>query len=277
VAAGGASLAVGRVRVTATPTTDEAEADVAVLRAADGEVHCRVRAGSAPDALAPARTALFRSLLEREPDRVARALDTHFGGRAYGVDDVFLEERRRLVARAAERGDRPGQGPSSPPDERSRRRLLAELDRVEGPVPPALASAARAALGQAVVDELAALAAGGPVGPRVDRIRALVAAARSRELALALRLELVAPPIAAALARILGGLRAEVTARGVEDALAVLALGGVLEASPTLWAAQNEAARLWRAGSSRDREVLAPLMSALGFAPGALAVPHGRG
>jgi hypothetical protein len=41
-----------------------------------------------------------------------------------------------------------------------------------------------------------------------------------------------------------------------------------------VWEVQNAAAGLWRQASREDRQMLAPLMSALGFAPGALATPR---
>jgi hypothetical protein len=94
---------------------------------------------------------------------------------------------------------------------------------------------------------------------------------------LELRSEDVIPPIESALARSLATLRAGVAVTAVTDALALLALATVLDVTPDLWASQNAAAVLWRGGSERDRATLAPLMAALGFAPGALAAPRGRG
>jgi alpha-amylase/alpha-mannosidase (GH57 family) len=276
VAAGETSLAVGRVRVTARATGESEETDVAVLHADGGEVHCRVRTGVDADALATARAALFRGFSGHEPVAVAHALDTHFGGRSYGTNDVFLEERRRLLVRLTERPLPSAQGPGDRIDE-GRRRLLGELRAVEGPTPPALARVAGALLARAAGEELAALAAGSPVGPRVDQIRGLLVEARSLGITLALRPELVAPSIEAALGRVLRDLGADTTIAAVDDALALLALGAALEAVPTLWAAQNETARLWRAGSPRDQDVLAPLMAALGFAPRAPAISREKG
>jgi hypothetical protein len=60
-------------------------------------------------------------------------------------------------------------------------------------------------------------------------------------------------------------------ATGVTDGLALLALGSTLESPPDLWEAQNAVAALWRDASPSDRDLLAPLMSGLGFAPGARA------
>jgi hypothetical protein len=276
VTSGETSLAIGRVRVTAHLTTEQEEADVAVLHSGDGEVHCRARTGSETATLATAWDALFRDVAGHRPAGWARALERHFGGRPYTTDDVFPDERRRLLARCAERALR------SPADARDRvdaatRRLLDELRPVEGPVPPVLASVARRLLVRAASEELAALAAGGPVTAAVDRIRELVAEARSRALALEVGVAQVTLAIESALGRVLVALRAGPTAASVADALALLGLGSDLGAPPDLWTAQNAVARLWRGGSEPDREALAPLMAALGFAPGAFAGPRSQG
>ncbi|MGH7320431.1 MAG: DUF3536 domain-containing protein, partial [Candidatus Rokuibacteriota bacterium] len=138
VASGAASLAIGRVRVTAHLTTEREEADVAVLHSGDGEVHCHVRTGSGTDALATARDALFRDFAGQRPAGWPRALERHFGGRSYTTDDMFPDERRRLLARLAERALETPEGARDRVDAESRR-LLGELHQVGGPVPPVLA------------------------------------------------------------------------------------------------------------------------------------------
>jgi hypothetical protein len=273
---GEASLAVGRLRVTARSTTEHEEVDVAVRHARDGEVECRVRSDSAPDALAPARDALFRDFAGPGPVRWPHALEQRFGGRRYTTADVFPDERRRLVARLAERaleaadGARGGAAGAV-------RRLLDELRTAEGPIPQTLTGVGGRLLVRAAGEAVAALGAGGPVRAAVDRIRALDAEARSRGMSLGLEPEQVSRVIESALARVLPASGGVATAATVSDALCLLGLAAELETTPDLWAAQNVVARLWREGSMADREPLAPLMSALGFAPGALAVPPGRG
>jgi hypothetical protein len=264
-----ASVALGRVRVTERVTGAIEEVDVALQDPKAGEIRCRVRTGEGTGKLASARTAIFRSLSGDESLPVSRTLATHFGGRPYGVEAVFLEERRRLLAR---RADRRLRGLADAP----RRQLLAELAETESAAPAPVTPLASPILTRVVGEELAALGAAGPVGSRVDRIRGLVADARSLGITLDLRPELVAPPIEAALGRSLGALRARVTVSAVDDALALVALGRELHAPPGLWTAQNDAVRLWRAGTWRDHAILAPLMTALGFAPMALAAPRGR-
>jgi hypothetical protein len=276
VTAGEVSLAIGRVRVTARLTTEHEEADVAVLHARDGQVHCRVRTGSGGEALTPAQGALFRELPGREPAEWPRALDRHFGGRSYGADDVFPDERRRLLARLAERALATPEGARWWVDAGSRR-LLKELRLVEGPIPPALARVAQRLLARAAREEITVLGAGGLVTASARRLRELVAETRSLEIPLGLAAEQVVPAIQSALGRVLEALRAATTAAAVTDGLALLALGTALGAPPDLWAAQNVVAGLWREASPDDREVLAPLMSALGFAPDAPAAPRGQG
>jgi hypothetical protein len=245
VAAGRSSLAIGRVRVTARPTTESVESDVAVLHAADGEVHCRVRPAAA--ALAATRQGLFRDFAGAGDAGAPAALARHFGGRAYGIAEVFPDEQRRLLAERARRAMEAGDGRSG-----------------------------RGLTSRGVEEELTALAAGAPVVPAVNRIRALVAEARSLGIP-GLRPEWVAQTIEAALDRHLEALRAGATVRAVDDALALLTLGTVLEAPPELWAARNAAAHLWREGSEADRDALGPLMAALGFAPAAFASPREKG
>ena len=110
----------------------------------------------------------------------------------------------------------------------------------------------------------------------MEKLRTLADAARSLGIELELFPDGIAPSIESALGRVVAGLRARVTPAAVEDALALLALGESLQAMPGLWTAQTEAARLWRAAPPHDRAVLAPLLSALGFAPGAPAGPGER-
>jgi hypothetical protein len=246
-----------------------------VLHAGDGVVDCRVRTGSDADALAAARSALFRDFPGRGRAGWSSALDREFGGASYGTGDVFPDERRRLLARRAERAlettaDVDGRG------ETQSRELLEELRTVERPVPVALAGLASRLVSRSVGDELRRLAGGGPVLPGVDRVRALIARTQSLGIALDLRSEEAALAIQAALERRLEGLGPGASVKTVDDALALLALGTVLEAPPDLWAAQNAATRVWRDAPQPGREVLAPLMAALGFAPAAPAPARER-
>jgi hypothetical protein len=273
VAQAAGALAVGRIRVTARVTGESGEADVAVVHTDAGEARCRVRMGEEAAGHGRARTALFRSWARPGTSGPSPAWAEDFGGLAYGIEAVFLDERRRLLARVAEPALPRGPGPAAGLTAGGRR-LLGELEAMARPLPTDLLEAASRVLGRAVGAELASLAAGGPVGAPAARIRGLAARAASLGLPSVLPPEEVAPALQAALGRTLAGLRASVTAAAVDDALALLALAPLLEATPARWAAQNEALGLWRAGSPADRSVLAPLMAALGFASTAFAGPR---
>jgi alpha-amylase/alpha-mannosidase (GH57 family) len=276
VASSEASLAVGRVRVTANPTTERDEADVAVLHAADGQIHCRVRTDIGVDALRTARDALFRAFAGPGPVSWPHALDRSFGGRPFTTADVFPDERRRLLALQAERiVGTPDDGQVDV--DAAARRLYDELRSAEGRIPSALAGVTRRLLTRAAGQALGALDAGGPVADAIGRLRTLDAQARSWGMDLGLDPAEVGRVIQSTLVRVLGAFRAGEPAETVRDALGLLGLASELGTTPDLWAVQNGAARLWREGSTGDREALAPLMGALGFAPGALAASPGRG
>ena len=139
VAAGEASLAIGRVRVTARLTTEH--------RGGGPGGAARPRRPDPlprPDGVAgrrrwrPRGTRSSGSFRAEGRRSGLDALDRHFGGRSYGVDDVFPDERRRLLAGLAERALTFRRAPRGRTDAGSRR-LLEELRLAEGPVPPALA------------------------------------------------------------------------------------------------------------------------------------------
>lgn len=189
---------------------------------------------------------------------------------------MFPDERRRLLASLAEAALAVPEG-TARGTETGSRRLLEDLRRAEGPVPPALAQVARRLLARTAREELAALADSGPVTAAAHRLRELVAEARSLGIPLDLAAEQVGPAIRAGLGRVIASLRTLPMATGVTDGLALLALGTTLESPPDLWEAQNAVAALWREASPSDRDLLAPLMSGLGFAPGALAASRDVG
>jgi alpha-amylase/alpha-mannosidase (GH57 family) len=276
VTAGSASLAVGRVRVTARVTTEPQEADVAVLHGHDGEIVCRVRADGEAAALASVRGLLFRDVSRAGPGKWPDALAAHFGGRACAVDDVFPDERRRLLARLAERWLA---SPTGAPEQAAVEGadLLDALRSGGGSLSPTLAAEASRALTRAARAHLAALEAGGPVTAAAQGLRDL--AARASRLGVALELEPrdAASRIESALGRVLERLGGGPTPAAVADGLDLLALGATLSPPLDLWASQNAAACLWRDGAAADRDVLAPLTAALGFAPGAFATSREGG
>ncbi len=268
------SLAMGRVRVTSRLTTEQEEMDVAVLHAADGRPLCRVRTDGDGAAVPGARAALLRAFPGRDAAGWTGALDRHFGGRAYGIEDVFPDERRRLLARLTEGALAAPEGTRERAD--GERLLLEDLRLGGGPLPPAVVGAVSRLAARVLRQELAALAAGDPAAEGVRRVRELVVALRSRGIGPALSPEEVVPPVEAALARAFGALATGVTPVRVADGLALMGLGTLLDSTPDLWGVQNIAATLWRESPASTRDLLAPLMATLGFAPGAPETPAER-
>ena len=275
VNAGQASLAVGRVGVTARLTAEREEADVVVLHGRSGEVACRVRTDGDTAALASVRSALLREVSRRGPAEWPQALAVHFGGQPYSLADVFPDERRRLVTHLAARTL------AAPPGARERadgrRALLDTLRAIDGPLPPDVGAAASRALTLLAREHLVALESGGAVPAAVQGMRDVAAQASRLGIALGLEPGEVAARLESALEGALGALRSGPTARTVADGLDLLAFGATLDARPDLWASQNAAAGLWHASAPADRDVLAPLMTALGFAPDAFGPSPERG
>jgi hypothetical protein len=271
MAAGPASLAVGRVRVTAGLTTEDQEADVAVLHGEDGMVACRVRTAAETDEPAKARSTLFREVARAAPATWLEALSRHFGGRGYGVDDVFPDERRRLLIHFA------GRALATPSKAATGVDFLETLHASGGSIPSTLEGVASQGLRGAARESLDALVTGGRVTTTIAALRDLVARAGRLGVPLGLDPGEAASRLESALDRVLGALRAGPTLALVTDGLDLLSLRLALGAQPDLWAVQNAAAHLWRAGSPADRDVLALLMRALGFAPAVFAAPQERG
>jgi alpha-amylase/alpha-mannosidase (GH57 family) len=263
-ASGETSLAVSRVRATSRVTGETEEAEVAVLHFGGHDFHCALRAGTGEAAFHETRAALLRGFAEHGLAEVVRAVDRRFGGRSYGIRDVFLEERRRLLARVTESALAPLEATFERLYE-DNRRLMQYLCEADAPAPAALAVAACHVLEARVARALGALAAGAPVPEEVERIRTLLGEARSLGVPLRLGPERVTAPLEAAVGRVVDGFAGR-PAVAAGHLRMLLDIGRALGTAPDLWAAQNEALRLWRAAPRDARSTLTPLLAALGFA-----------
>ena len=258
---GDTSLTVGRVRVTSEITTEADEAAVAVLHFGGHDFHCAMRDGPDPTAFAPIRDELFQHFTSHSLSEVVRALDRHFPGKAYDIRDLFLEERRRILAAVMEGVLRRHEETYRRLYEENRR-LLQYLREADAPAPEALVLAARYVLRRAVARELEALAETGSIPARLGE---LLDEARSLGLNLALDRERAAGHLEQTLRGHMARLAETVTAERVDQALELLEVGRRLGCMPDLWAAQNRLFELWRAGDPARRRGLASLAVALGF------------
>jgi alpha-amylase/alpha-mannosidase (GH57 family) len=94
---GAATLSVGRLRVTSDITRDSLEADFAALHLGGPDVHCVLNASPNPAGLAGLQSELFRLFREGTVADVVAALGRSFAPKVYRLQDVFLEDRRRIL------------------------------------------------------------------------------------------------------------------------------------------------------------------------------------
>jgi alpha-amylase/alpha-mannosidase (GH57 family) len=257
---GETSLTVGRLRVASDVTLETDEAAIAVLHFGGHDFHCALRRLD-PVSFAAVRDELFRDFAGHGLSEVVRALDRHFGGKGYGIRDLFLEERRWILAAVTDGVLRRFEQTYRQLYEETRR-LLQYLREVDARAPEGIVLAARYVLQRDIERELAGLAQRADVA---ERINELVAEARSLGIDLALERERVAPSLEQALLARMFRLWDAVTPDRVESALAVIQVGQRIGCMPDLWAAQNRLFELRRGQDADGRRRLAPLTAALGF------------
>jgi alpha-amylase/alpha-mannosidase (GH57 family) len=254
-------LGLGRVRAVSDVTGEAEEADVAVLSAGGHEVRCVVAGAGDPPGLAETARELVRRWSGDRLPGLPHALARHAGSRLYGIEDLFADDRRRVLAVLTE-------GRLQQIEETCRRlfeasrALIRDLRAAGAPVPEPLAMISQHVLRQAVLRELGTLADGDGARPRVE---ALVEEAR--ELGAELALDRAGGPGHIARA-VLRRLARSGDSPAVEDVRAItelLDLGHRLGCAPLLWDAQNWFLDLWRSADAPARGRLLPLGEALGF------------
>jgi hypothetical protein len=258
---GETSLAVGRIRVTSDVTTESDETAVAVLHFGGHDFHCALRGSRDRKGFATVRDQLLRCFTSHSLAEVVRAVDRHFEGKAYGMRDLFLEERRKILNAVTEGVLREFEATYRRLFEESRR-LMQYMREADVPPPDALALAARYVLRRDLESELPGLAEADRIP---DRIREVMAEARSLGVDLAPERERVAGHLERALLVRMARLGDEVTPAATDAAVAILRVGRELGCVPDLWAAQNRFFELWQQQAGGDRRVLTPLGAALGF------------
>jgi alpha-amylase/alpha-mannosidase (GH57 family) len=258
---GDTSLSMGRVHVVSTVIAEAAEAAVAVLHFGGHDFHCAIREAADVPGFGLLREELFRSFAKHSLAAVVRALDQHFDGRAYGIRDLFLDERRRILALVTEGALRRSEETYRRLYE-ANRRLMQYLRESDAPVPEGLALVARYVLKLDLRRELEALV--DTVGIP-DRIGELADEARALGLDLGLDREGVAARLEQALLARMARLATRPRHEAVAAVLDVLDLGRRLACPPSLWEAQNRCFDLWRRSGPDVRMMLEPLVRALGF------------
>jgi hypothetical protein len=258
---GGTALRVGHVRASSTVTGEVRDATYAVLHFGGHDFSCGVRAWEAPRAYEAMKADLLRRYARYTLADMVRGMDEWFPGEGFSLTDLFLDERRRVLARVT-------RAMLGKHEETYRtiweenRKLVHYLRTADAPIPEALRLVAGHVLGQELLAELARFEAGGAAGPLPGRLFELAGEAT----ALGLTLDLVdGKPIAVRLVtRALDAVGAAPTAGRVAEALALLEGASRLGLRFGLWAAQNRFFEICNRHPDA-RRVLAPLGAVLGF------------
>jgi hypothetical protein len=189
---------------------------------------------------------------------MVRGMDEHFPGEGFSLTDLFLEERRRVLAFII-RGVLDRHEETYRRIWEDNRKLMRYLHAADAPIPDALALVARHVLEQDVADVMAGI---GDSDRLPERLGELMADAKA--LGLTLDLAPAKPPTTRAVTRALDAVAEEPSAPRVARAAALVTETLRLGLRFGLWDAQNRFYAVWRARPDA-RVALTPLAAALGF------------
>ena len=261
---GGTALCVGHVRVSSTITGEVRDATYAVLHVGGHDFSCGVRAWEAPQAYDAMKADLRRRYARYTLADMVRGLDEWFPGKGFSLTDLFLDERRRVLA-SVTRAMLDKYEETYRRIWEENRKLVHYLRQADAPIPEAIALVARHVLSQELLSELSRFEAAGAGGRLPDRLFDL--AGEATALRLTLDLADGKGPTTRMVTRALDAVAETPTPERVRDALELIEGANRLGLRYGLWAAQNRFFELWN--RHRDAHAgLQPLGAALGFRPG---------
>jgi alpha-amylase/alpha-mannosidase (GH57 family) len=258
---GGTSLRVGHVRVSSTVTGEVRDATYAVLHFGGHDFSCGVRAWEAPTAYEAMKVDLLRRYARYTLADMVRGMDEWFPGEGFSLTDLFLDERRRVLASVTRAMlDKYEETYRRIWDEN--RKLVHYLRQADAPIPEALALVARHVLSQEVLAELTHFESARGTGTLPDRLFDL--AGEAAAVRLTLDLAEGKPTATRMVARGLDRVAEAPSAEHVGEALALIEGANRLGLRYGLWATQNRFFEIWN--RHRDAHArLQPLGVALGF------------
>jgi alpha-amylase/alpha-mannosidase (GH57 family) len=160
--AGGTALRIGHVRAESQITGDQWEGVYALAHFGGHDVTCALRAWEGPAAYDRVRDDLRARFVRASLADIVRGLDEHFPGEPFALPDLFLDERRGVLARViASVLDKHEETYRAIWEEN--RKLVRYLREADAPIPDALALIARHVLEQAALAALARLDVIGPL------------------------------------------------------------------------------------------------------------------
>ncbi|HEU5194198.1 MAG TPA: DUF3536 domain-containing protein [Methylomirabilota bacterium] len=255
---GPTALRIGHVEVESDITGETREAAYALLHFGGHDFSCALQAWESRAAYDRMKDDLLQRYARYSLADMVRGIDDYFRGEAFGLPHLFLEERRRVLARVIattlEKHEATYRGIWE-----ENRKLVRYLRQADAPIPEALAIVARHVLEQ---EALAALADVERTGTFSELL--LETLAEAHALGLTLDLSPAKPPMQAAVDRALDAVAADPTPERLTAAVRLITDARALALRFGLWAAQNRFFEIWRL--RRDaRPWLAQLGAALGF------------
>jgi hypothetical protein len=255
---GATTLRIAHVRVQAQTTGETREAMYALLHFGGHDFTCALRGWEGRAAYDRTKDDLLRRYARYSLADMVRGLDEHFPGDSFALPHLFLDERRRVLARVIgsvlERHEVTYRAIWE-----ENRKLMRYLRQADAPIPDALAIVARHVLEQETLAELARVEGTGPLPERL-----LETLAEASALGLTLDLLAAKPAMQALMERALDAVADGPSAARVAEAVRLVEDAVGLGLRFGLWRAQNRFFAIWRARLD-GRAVLLPLGHALGF------------
>jgi alpha-amylase/alpha-mannosidase (GH57 family) len=255
---GGTALRIAHVRARSEVTGDSWEGMYALVHFGGHDVACALRAWEGRVVYDHVKQDLLARFGRYSLADMVRGLDEHFPGEPFSLPQLFLDERRRVLARVIasvlERHE-----------ETYRRiweengKLVRYLRQADAPIPEALALVARHVLEQ---EALAALATLHDAGPLPAAVAETVYEARA--LGLTLDLAPAKSTLKRVLMRGLSAVAADPTLERVGAVTRLIEDATTLGLRFGLWQTQNRFFEIWRARPDA-RSTLAPLGTRLGI------------
>jgi alpha-amylase/alpha-mannosidase (GH57 family) len=255
---GPTTLRIGHVQVESDITGETREAAYALLHFGGHDFSCALQAWEGRAAYERMKDDLLERYARYSLADMVRGIDEYFRGEAFGLPHLFLEERRRVLARVIasvlDKHETTYRGIWA-----ENRKLVRYLRQADAPIPDALAIVARHVLEQEALAELADVDRTGALSePLLETL------AEASALGLTLDLLPAKPHLQAAVDRALDAVAADPTAERVAAASRLITDARTLGLRFGLWATQNRFFEIWR-GRREARPRLATLGTALGF------------
>jgi alpha-amylase/alpha-mannosidase (GH57 family) len=256
--AAGTALRIGHVRVEAQMTGEGWEAMYALLHFGGHDVTCALRAWEGRAVYDRMQEDLRRRFADSSVADLVRGLDEHLPGAPFALPQLFLDERRsvlaRVIAAVLEKHEETYRRIWE-----EHRKLVRYLREADAPIPEALAIVARHVLEQEALAELARVEEGGPLPARAAELLG-----EAGGLGLSLDLLPAKPALQRAVQGALAAVAAEPVAARVAAAQRLIEDARARGLRFGLWQTQNRFFEIWQARADA-RPALRPLGVVLGF------------